>query len=96
MARKAKHSDHRKSSTTRIRAGSGAGTAELDRPEEEEPSEHLVVDTELEWLKESERTDPAKVAAVAERVFDSVLARYGWMRDARGHLEHVGEEEINA
>ncbi len=93
MARKAKHSDQRKSS--KIRVGSAVSEAELHRPEEKEPNEELVVDTELEWLRESERTDPAKVAAVAERVFDSVLARYGWMRDARGHLEHIGEEEIN-
>jgi len=39
--------------------------------------------------------DHAKVADLTDRVFRSVLGKYGWGQDEDGHIEHVGSAEHN-
>ena len=34
--------------------------------------------------------DPVKVADLTDRVFRSVLGKYGWGQDQEGNIEHVG------
>jgi hypothetical protein len=47
---------------------------------------------EIPGLEVPGEPDPVEVERTTERVLDHVLARFGWARDARGHIEHVGEE----
>lgn len=40
--------------------------------------------------------DHAKVADLTDRVFRSVLGKYGWGQDEHGHIEHIGGSESRA
>ena len=52
----------------------------------------ISVDTDLEWLHP--KTFSLETEAVTQRIFDSVLAKHGWVRNERGELEHTGEKNI--
>jgi hypothetical protein len=48
---------------------------------------------EVDWLEGGQgRINQQEVDAQTDRVFQSVLSRFGWMRDPQGHIEHVGAE----
>jgi hypothetical protein len=56
--------------------------------EEEFDAAELSVVTDL---RPPHEPDPREVENVTDRIFKSVLSRYGWeLHD--GHIEHIGEE----
>jgi hypothetical protein len=58
------------------------------RDDEEFDAAELSVVTDL---RPPHEPDPREVENVTDRIFKSVLSRYGWeLHD--GHIEHVGEE----
>jgi hypothetical protein len=47
----------------------------------------------VDWKAlEASEINQAEVNRITDRIFGSVLARHGWRRDGRGHVEHVGSE----
>jgi hypothetical protein len=59
-----------------------------ERDDEEFDAAELSVVTDL---RPPHEPDPREVESVTDRIFKSVLSRYGWeLHD--GHIEHVGGE----
>ncbi len=53
-----------------------------------EPLDELEVDLDMRSANEP---DPREVDSITERIFGSVLSRYGWERHG-SRIEHVGEQ----
>jgi len=88
-----KEKEKRARAPRRAESPSGKHATRVVDAEAERGRKELKVDTDLEWLRDGAgAVNRREVEAVTERVFDSVLARHGWVRNQRGHLEHVGEE----
>ncbi len=62
-----------------------------DDDEEDEDFGELAV--ELRTPSRDAEVDQRQVESVTDRIFGSVLSKYGWQMDDRGRFEHVGEED---
>ena len=77
------------------RAAASHGRKSAEAPTRPTPTSKAAKNGELEvdWLEGGQgRINQQEVDAQTDRVFQSVLSRFGWMRDPQGHIEHVGAE----
>ncbi len=57
------------------------------------PAKSKGAELEVDWREGGQgRINQEAVEAATDRVFQSVLSRFGWMRDQQGRIEHVGAE----
>lgn len=72
-----------------------AGTAVPDpsKPPAEERDEEPLNWDEIPGLEAAGEPDPVEVERAANRVLDNVLRRFGWARNERGGIEHVGDDD---
>lgn len=73
-------------------AEAGAPERATAAPADEGDDEPIRWD-EIPGLEAPGEPDPQEVEATANKVLDNVLRRFGWARDERGRIEHVGEDE---
>lgn len=73
-------------------AEAGAPKAEVVKLPESGPYEAPFPWDEIPGLEVPGEPDPQEVERTANQVLDHVLARFGWARDERGRIEHVGGE----
>ena len=78
---------------SRAAASHGRKSAEPARPAPASRKAAQSNELEVDWLEGGlGRINQQEVDAQTDRVFQSVLSRFGWMRDPQGHIEHVGGE----
>lgn len=71
----------------------GRKTVEAAGRSQPAPAKSTNAELEVDWLEGGQgRVNQQEVEDATDRVFESVLSRYGWMRDPQGHIEHVGAE----
>ncbi len=68
-------------------------------PEPEKPDPEPETDADLDLAEAAEELrdyepDPRLVDSLTDRIFASVLSRYGW-EQRNGRIEHVGEERAH-
>ena len=88
--------EEREGSKPKSRAAASHGRKSAETPTRPTPVSSKAAksgELEVDWLEGGQgRINQQKVDAQTDRVFQSVLSRFGWMRDPQGHIEHVGAE----
>lgn len=72
---------------------SAAPAVDDEQKDEDEDEDSGDASFDLRTSSRDAEVDQRQVESVTDRIFGSVLSKYGWQMDDRGHLEHVGEED---